>query len=110
MRLLLDQNLSPRLKEKLKVLFPDSIHVRDAGLESAGDFAVWTYAKDREYVIASKDADFRQLCFSFGHPPKTVWIRCGNCSTSEIESILRDRYNDLLAFYQDEEGSFFALS
>ncbi len=61
---------------------------------------------DHELVIVSKDSDFRQLSFTFGHPPKVIWIRCGNCSTSEIESILRDRYNDLLSFYQDEQGAF----
>ena len=110
MKLLLDQNLSPRLKETLKDLYPKSMHVRDAGLESAGDIAVWTYARENEYVIASQDADFRQLSFAFGHPPKVIWVRRGNCSTSEIESILRDRYNEILDFYRGEEGSFFALT
>ena len=97
MRLLFDQNLSPRLKETLRDLYPESVHVRDVGLESAND---------HELVIVSKDSDFRQLSFTFGHPPKVIWIRCGNCSTSETESIPRDRYNDLLSFYQDEQGAF----
>ena len=110
MRLLFDQNLSPRLKQTLRDLYPESLHVRDAGLESADDIAVWAYAKDHEVVIASKDSDFRQLSFTFGHPPKVIWIRRGNGSTSEIESIIRDRYDDLLAFYQDELGAFLALS
>ena len=61
-------------------------------------------------MITSKDPDIRQLSFAFGHPPKVIWVRRGNCSTSEIESILRDRYNEILAFYQREEGSFFALT
>ena len=80
------------------------------GLESADDVVVWAYAKNHDIVIASKDSDFRQLSFTFGHPPKVVWIRRGNCSTSEIESILRGRYDDLLAFYHDEQGAFLALS
>ena len=106
MRLLFDQNLSPRLKEALRDLYPESLHVKDVGLESADDVAVWTYANDHELTIASKDSDFRQLSFTFGHPPKIIWIRCGNCSTSEIESILRSRYSDLLSFHQDEQGAF----
>ena len=106
MRLLFDQNLSPRLKEASRDLYPESLHVRDVGLESADDVVVWAYANEHELTIASKDSDFRQLSFTFGHPPKVIWIRCGNCSTSEIESILRDRYNDLLSFYQDEQGAF----
>ena len=58
---------------------------------------VWTYAKDHEFTIVSKDSDFRQMSFTFGHPPKVIWIRRGNCSTSEIESILRDRHDDMIA-------------
>ena len=85
MRLLFDQNLSPYPKNVLGDLNPNSIHVRDIGLESAGDLIVWEYARDRSFVIVSKDSDFRQLSSTFGHPPKVVWIRRGNCSTSEIE-------------------------
>ena len=106
MRLLFDQNLSPRLKEASRDLYPESLHVRDVGLESADDVVVWAYANEHELTIASKDSDFRQLSFTFGHPPKIIWIRCGNCSTSEIESILRSRYSDLLSFHQDEQGAF----
>ncbi len=110
MRLLFDQNLSPRLVETLRGFYPESLHIREAGLGSPDDIVVWAYAKDRGLMIASKDSDFRQLSFALGHPPKVVWIRRGNCSTSEIESVLHNRYNDLLAFYQNEQGAFLALS
>ena len=101
MRLLFDQNLSPRLDETLQDLYPESLHVRVVGLESADDAVVWQYAKEHDLTIVSKDSDFRQLSFTLGHPPKVVWIRRGNCSTSEIESILRNRLADLLTFSQD---------
>ena len=110
MRLLFNQNPSPSLKETLHDLYPDSLHVRDAGLESADDIAVWAYARDRGFIIISKDADFRQLSFTLGHPPRVIWIRRGNCSTSEIASIIRDRYGDVLAFYREEQGAFLASS
>lgn len=109
MRLLFDQNLSPRLKSALDDIYPDTLHVKDAGLESADDVEVWSYAREHGFVIVSKDSDFRQLSFTFGYPPKIVWIRRGNCSTSEIELLLRDRYNEILAFYDDEHGAFLAL-
>ena len=35
MRLLFDQNLSPRLDQSLRDLYPESLHVRSVGLESA---------------------------------------------------------------------------
>lgn len=110
MRLLFDQNQSPRLDETLLDLYPDSLHVRTVGLEAADDAVVWQYAKEHEFIIVSKDSDFRQLSFTLGHPPKVIWIRRGNCSTSEIESILRSHHSDLLAFSNDEQGAFLALA
>ncbi len=109
MRLLFDQNLSPRLVGVLTDLYPGSIHVRDVGLQAADDEAVWNYAGAHGLVIVSKDSDFRQRSFLFGHPPKVIWIRLGNCSTSQIEAILRSRCNDLFAFELDSRDSFLAL-
>lgn len=110
MKLLLDQNLSPRLAHTLAAVYPGTTHVRDVGLQAADDDAVWTYAAEHGFVILSKDADFHQRSFVLGHPPKVVWIRRGNCSTVEIERILRDRQGDLLAFEGDDEEAFLALS
>lgn len=82
MKLLLDQNLSPSLIQALSGDFPGSAHVRDLGLASGTDPAVWGRARTEGFV--SKDSDFRQMSFLFGAPPKVVWIRLGNCSTAEI--------------------------
>lgn len=46
MKLLLDQNLSPRLASRLDDLFPGTLHVRDVGLEAADDNIVWQFAMD----------------------------------------------------------------
>ena len=109
MKLLFDQNLSPILIGLLSDLFPGSIHVRDAGLQTSGDEAVWDHAVQQQFVIISKDSDFHQRSFLFGGPPKVVWIRRGNCSTNEIEAIIRSHYDDLLAFDQSESAAFLAL-
>ncbi len=101
MRLLFDQNLSWRLREALRDLYPQSLPVRDVGLASAVDVTVWVYAKEHGLVIVSKDADFRHLGFTYGHPPKIIWIRRGNCSTGEIATLLRKHHNAVLAFYED---------
>ena len=109
MRLLFDENLSPRLTEALKELYPKSLHVRDVGLASADAAVIWAYAQEHGLVITSKDSDFRQRSFAFGPPPKVVWIGRGNCSTAEIEAILRERYDTLTAFSEDQESAFLAL-
>jgi len=110
MRLLFDQNLSPHLVGSLADLYPESLHVRGAGLQAADDETIWVHAREHGFAIVSKDADFRQRSFLYGRPPKMIWIRHGNCSISEIEAILRAHYNDLLTFDRDEEGSFLTLA
>lgn len=110
MRLLFDQNLSPRLPRKLAGVFPDSIHVRDAELQRADDSDVWQYAREHGFTIVTKDSDFRQLSFLNGHPPKVIWIRRGNCSTDEIELILRQFSADLADFIADPSMSYLAMA
>jgi predicted nuclease of predicted toxin-antitoxin system len=108
-KLLLDQNLSHRLVAMLLQEYPDSSHVRDVGLIAASDEAVWHYAAQHEFIVVTKDADFHQRSFLFGHPPKVVWIRRGNCSTSAIERLLRDHRHSISQFATDQEGAFLII-
>jgi predicted nuclease of predicted toxin-antitoxin system len=108
-KLLLDQNLSHRLLQALRQEYPGSLHVRDVGLKDAADTEVWQYAAEHGFTIATKDADFHQRSFLYGHPPKVVWIRSGNCSTVQIEDLLRRHRQELEAFSQDPEGAFLVI-
>ena len=110
MKLLFDQNLSDRLVSSLAEFFPNSTHVRRAGLGRAADEDVWQYAAAHGFIIVSKDSDFHQLSFLRGQPPKVIWIRTGNCSTDEIESLLRQHAVDLRSFEKDSHASFLVLS
>jgi predicted nuclease of predicted toxin-antitoxin system len=101
-RFLLDENLAPRLLQLLADVYPGSVHVRDVGLASASDQAVWHYAADHQLVIATKDEDFRQRSYVLGAPPKVVWLRLGNCTTAEIEVVLRRAAAEIEAFAREE--------
>lgn len=92
MKLLFDQNLSPRLVHLLADLFPDSNHVFPLGLDEAEDSDVWEYAKTNGFALVTKDADFGDMSVLRGFPPKVIWIRRGNCRTAEIEKILRNNF------------------
>jgi len=109
-KLLLDQNLSPRLVRTLEAVYPGSSHVRLVGLRDADDAIVWEYARDHDFVIVSKDSDFHQRSFVFGFPPKVIWIRRGNCPTTDIEKVLREHRSSILEFCEDEIHAFLALS
>ena len=110
MKLLFDENLSPRLVDLLADLFPNSRHVRDVGLQAGEDLLVWNYARDHDLVIVSKDADMHQRCFLFGAPPKVVWVRLGNCSTTDVANLLRRSFEAIEIFEADEFASFLSLS
>jgi len=108
-KLLLDQNLSPRLCNALRDLWTEIIHVRDVGLQAAEDPVVWEYAATQGLTIVSKDGDFNNRSFLFGAPPKVVWIQLGNCSTRDIELVLRARHGELLAFAGDPDSALLVV-
>lgn len=110
MKLLFDQNLSPRLVGRLASEFPGSEHVRNLGMAAAPDPVLWKHAAANEHIIVSKDADFQSRALLYGHPPKVIWIRLGNCSTDDVVTLLRSRLAEISAFEADPSASFLALS
>lgn len=110
MKLLFDENLSPKLPNRLSDLFSNSLHVRDVGMAATTDAIVWDYAKEHDYMIVSKDADMHDLSLALGNPPKVIWLRLGNCSTAQVETLLRQNIKTIQAFYEDESVSLLALS
>ena len=109
MKLLFDENLSHKLAQRLVDLFPDSLHVRDVGMKATDDPVVWDYAKDNDFMIVSKDADMHDLSLVFGNPPKVIWLRLGNCSTQQVEELLRREFDSVKLFYDDNSVSLLAL-
>lgn len=110
MKLLFDENLWHKLVSSLADVFPDSVHVRNVGLKAADDPTVWEYAKENGLIIVSKDADMHERSFIFGYPPKVVWVRLGNCTTTDVENLLRRELPVIEIFYRDDYASFLALS
>jgi predicted nuclease of predicted toxin-antitoxin system len=109
-KLLFDENLSPKLTNRLSDIFPNSLHVRDVGLKASDDPLVWDYAKDNDFMIVSKDTDMHDLSLVFGNPPKIIWLRLGNCSTSQVENLLRKEFDVIKFFSKDDDISLLSLS
>jgi predicted nuclease of predicted toxin-antitoxin system len=97
MKLLFDENLSPKLPRLLATLFPDSAHSRDCGLLGFPDEEVWEYARANDFIIVSKDSDFQQRSLLYGHPPKIVWLRIGNCTREQLVQMLTAHEQDIRA-------------
>ena len=109
MKLLFDENLSPRLVGLLADVYPGSAHVHDCGLGSADDEAVWQFAKRENFSIVSKDSDFQERSVLRGYPPKVIWLRAANCTTAEVETLLRTAQPIIARFISEDEESCLLL-
>lgn len=109
MKLLFDENLSPKLVGLVADLYPDSAHVHDRGLGASDDAKVWAYAADQGFVIVSKDADFHARSEFMGFPPKLIWVRTGNSRTAEVAHLLRTYSVAIHAFVDDVTEAFMKL-
>ncbi len=81
--------------------FSNSVHVRDLGLKGFSDQDIWEYARNHGLIIVSKDSDFYQRSLFFGHPPKVVWLRIGNCSRSQVIELIRKYKQEIYSFNSD---------
>ncbi len=110
MKLLFDQNLSPKLVNLLGGLFPNSSHVQSEGLACASDDQVWEHARSNGFAIVTKDADYNNLSVVQGSPPKVIWLLLGNCTTRHLESVFRAQFAEIEAFDKDPSVGTLALS
>lgn len=110
MKLLLDENLSPRLPALLAELYLGSSQLELLGLRGAPDTDVWRFAQQEDYVLVSKDNDFRQMSFQYGAPPKVVWLSVGNAGTGVILRLLTETRAAIERFVADPEAAFLVLS
>ncbi len=99
MKLLLDENLSRRIVPLLEPHSPGSTQVALVGLERASDLDIWRFARENDFCIVTRDADFYDLTLVHGIPPKVVWLRGANPTKTAVANILienRDRILDML--------------
>ncbi len=110
MKLLFDENLSPKLPRLLTAQFPGSLHLRDCGLKGATDEAIWEYDSAHDFTIVSKDADFYQHSLFYGSPPKFVWLRIGNCTRDDLVRLITTHEQEIRALDADPFESVLVLS
>jgi predicted nuclease of predicted toxin-antitoxin system len=109
LKLLVDENLPPRLADELADLFPESVHVSSVDLGSTPDEVIWEYAKAHGFVFVTKDKDFANLSLAWGAPPKVVLLLIGNCSTTELIRLVRNNAVRFSDFESDAGRSLLIL-
>jgi predicted nuclease of predicted toxin-antitoxin system len=110
MRLLIDENLSESLVEKLRDLFPQSLHVRLLGHGGATDQQVWDLAREHGCMLLTRDEDYAGLSVLRGAPPKVILVRLGNCTTADVVQLIRDRESVIREFAAYTDAAFLALA
>lgn len=109
MKLLIDQNLSPNLVNKLIEQFPESKHLINLNLDKATDFEIWEYAKSNNFIIISKDTDFININALKGFPPKVICIQRGNCSTDQIFQLISGNFIIIKFFIENPDKGILVL-
>ncbi len=85
----------------LQRIFPAVKHVKDLELQNASDRRIWTYAKENKYTIVTFDSDFYDMVTLFGHPPKIIWLRCGNILTVDLVKFFELHFKVISSFIND---------
>lgn len=109
MKLLLDENLSPRLVRRIDDLFAGSVHVRSVGFRQTPDREIWEFARFNGFAILTADADFHDLAVSFGHPPKIILLKGCDYGNAVAEALIRSQAIRIAHFLADEERAVLSL-
>jgi predicted nuclease of predicted toxin-antitoxin system len=84
MKLLVDAQLPGTLARWLRGRGCDAVHLLDCGMAQADDRTIWKKAIDEERIVISKDEDFFILATRNGDNGRLLWLRMGNCRTTDL--------------------------
>ncbi len=101
MKILIDQNISYKLKSINNSTQFQFIHVSDVGLSDKSDLEIWNYSKTNNLTILTFDTDFYNLSLLNQSFPKIILLQIGNCSTKNLIEILIQRENNIKEFIND---------
>jgi predicted nuclease of predicted toxin-antitoxin system len=104
-RILLDQNLSPKLIRKVADVIPGLESVYDHDLVGASDPAIFDWARTMHFTaVVSTDLDFVRLAERLGPPPKVMRIERCDFPAKVIEQLLRREALRIRAFLESDKS------
>ncbi|HEY2830164.1 MAG TPA: DUF5615 family PIN-like protein [Thermoanaerobaculia bacterium] len=100
MKVLLDQNISAVVGQRLRARGTDAIHTREVGLANASDATILDWCRDSDRIVVTRDADFHALLAVTGATvPSVVRIRIEPLLDEGlvriIEWLLQEKRNEL---------------
>lgn len=110
MKIILDANLSWRLIKKLEPYFEEVIHVKDLNfMQPAKDIEIWTFARDNQFTIVTKDDDFEKLVLLRNAPPKVIYLKTFNLETNKLSNLLILNIEKIIKFYNSKEDEILEI-
>lgn len=110
MKLLFDQNISPRIVKRLESSFQGSKQVRHVDLEDASDNDIFEFARAEGFTIVTFDSDFIDLNTLRGFPPKIIWLRTGNLTTASISDLMTNNLLRIVNFLKSDADEILEIS
>ncbi len=102
MKLLLDANLSYRLKKPLSEYFEIVEHVDAIFRNRPSDYQIWEYALVNNFVITTNDEDYENILNMRGFPPKVILFRTGNQSSAFLLQLIENKIDDIHRLVESE--------
>jgi predicted nuclease of predicted toxin-antitoxin system len=99
MRVLIDQNISHRILPHISPLFEEVAHVKALDWIDWNDHDIFMSARKLLFdAVITLDEDFNKLLLQHGKPPKIIWLKTGNCSTSKLSAVIISHKETILNF------------
>ncbi|WP_194974498.1 DUF5615 family PIN-like protein [Aquiflexum lacus] len=106
MKILIDENLSWRIKKYFVNTIDEIKHVSDVKLLNSPDQDIWNWAKNHKYDILTKDTDFYFLSSFYGCPPKIIRLNVGNLSTNLIVEKIFINFDTIESFLNQKDDCY----
>lgn len=110
MKLLIDANLSWRLKIKLNDLFSEITHADELSVKQpVSDSSIWKHARENNLLIVTNDEDFMTLSILQSFPPKIILLKTRNQSTDYLAELIRKHIDDIKYLIESEDYGILEL-
>lgn len=107
MKFLCDVHISYKLTKHFKKLGFEAIHVNEILSKSeTKDSDLCKYADQMDYIIISKDSDFRDYYFVNQTPKKLIKINLGNISNDSLLEIFSENIDSIKKLENKKKLSF----
>ena len=106
-RIIADENISWRIKKLIRWDVLPANEIKPG--ERLSDLMIWNFAKSNHYTILTFDEDFSELQNLFSFPPKIIWLRTGNISTTEIAHRLESLEQEIIYFLDNDDLGIYEI-